>query len=35
MGTWKIRDFNWNVMKPKLVTPKNIALMILEMLEKL
>ena len=33
MGTWKIRDFNWNVMKPKLVTSKNIALIILEILE--
>ena len=31
MGTWKIRDFNWNVMKPKLVSLKNGALIILEM----
>ena len=30
MGTWKIKDFNWNVMKPKLVSSKNIALIILE-----
>ena len=30
MGTWKIRDFNWNVVKAKLVSSKNIALIILE-----